>query len=98
MEIDPRQFLGLAHCPVPWTKKNWQNTRAYNVIMFSQKDCGIATSVHFIGERGGTGLINYQAAAKMSEHSLNFEVCTGTRHQNCIKKQRVRETDCFQIY
>jgi len=46
-----------------------------------------ATSVHLIGKNGGIGLSNYQAAAKMSERSLNFSVSTGTRHQNCEQKK-----------
>ena len=55
-------------------------------ILFTQKECGlhvIATSVHFIPESERIGLINHQAAAKVSEPNLNFVFNTGTRHQNC---------------
>ena len=60
-------------------------------ILSTQKDCElhvIATSVHFIRESERIGLINHQAAAKMSEPNLNFAFNTGTRHQNCQKKRK----------
>ena len=73
-------------------------------ILFTQKECGlhvIATLVHFIPESERIGLINHQAAAKVSEPNLNFVFNTGTRHQNCQKKterkkkERIKETECF---
>jgi len=54
----------------------------------------IATSVSSFGESGGINLMNCQSAATMSEHSLNFAVSTGNRHQNCKQKEQVKVTEC----
>ena len=42
------------------------------------------------------GPINYQAAAEMSERSLNFSVSSGTRHQN--RKQKKWEKKLVILY